>query len=261
MLEQRYHYVYQITNLVTARKYIGKRSSLDSPAVDLGRKYFSSSSDREFILDQKTNPSNYKYEVLMEFNTAADAVTHEVKLHNLYDVGRNPEFYNKVKQTDTSFNASGKITVRDADGNTSQVDTTDPRYTSGELVSVSKGKVITRDNSGNNFLVDKNDPRYIGGELISIKTGKAVVKDRYGNKFHIQTNDPRYLSGEFVGATKGRPMDNHTRTRVSETQTGSGNSQYGTRWIHNPTLMTCSKIKKDAPIPGGWTLGRKMKFG
>ena len=43
-------------------------------------------------------------------------------------------------------------------------------------------------------------------------------------------------------------------------QQGSGNSQYGTRWIYNTALCKSKRIKSTDPIPSGWKLGRKVKF-
>ena len=46
----------------------------------------------------------------------------------------------------------------------------------------------------------------------------------------------------------------------SSRQTGSGNTQYGSRWIHNIDLQQNKKIKKSEPLPEGWIEGRKVKF-
>ena len=40
-------------------------------------------------------------------------------------------------------------------------------------------------------------------------------------------------------------------------QRGSGNSQYGTKWVHNPLTKEAKKIKGDQP--NGWCLGRNSK--
>ena len=45
----------------------------------------------------------------------------------------------------------------------------------------------------------------------------------------------------------------------SRKQSGTGNSQYGTKWITNPITNENLKIKKDTPIPDGWVEGRKIK--
>lgn len=50
------------------------------------------------------------------------------------------------------------------------------------------------------------------------------------------------------------------RNAISKNQTGVGNSQYGTRWIHSLKLKKSIKIKKTEPLPSGWKEGRKLKF-
>lgn len=47
---------------------------------------------------------------------------------------------------------------------------------------------------------------------------------------------------------------------VSENQTGSGNSQWGTKWIHNVALKQSKKIPKGETVPEGWRLGRVINF-
>jgi hypothetical protein len=43
-------------------------------------------------------------------------------------------------------------------------------------------------------------------------------------------------------------------------QKGEGNSQFGTRWIHNPKLKQSKKIRSTDDLPPGWIEGRKIKF-
>lgn len=45
---------------------------------------------------------------------------------------------------------------------------------------------------------------------------------------------------------------------MSMTQSGKGNSQYGTMWICNVELQENKKIKKDNSIPDGWVKGRNV---
>jgi len=47
---------------------------------------------------------------------------------------------------------------------------------------------------------------------------------------------------------------------MSESQKGEGNSQYGTRWIHNVELEESKKIDKNLPLPEGWSEGRIIDF-
>ena len=102
-----YHCVYRITNLLECKHYYGTRSCKIHPSEDLGINYFSSSYDKEFKQDQLDNPQNYKYKVIRIFDTREEAVKLEIKLHARFDVGRNPSFYNKAKQTSTGWDHTG----------------------------------------------------------------------------------------------------------------------------------------------------------
>ena len=106
---QVYHYVYRITNIVKNKHYYGVRSCKILPKLDLGICYFSSSKDREFIKDQKSNPNNYKYKIVAITDTRINAVKLEIYLHNKFNVGLNSHFYNKAKQTATGFDTTGVV--------------------------------------------------------------------------------------------------------------------------------------------------------
>ena len=47
---------------------------------------------------------------------------------------------------------------------------------------------------------------------------------------------------------------------MSIQQTGSGNSQYGSVWIHNKLLKENKKINQTEDIPSGWQMGRVLDF-
>lgn len=80
------------------------------PKKDLGIRYFSSSVDKEFRQDQRDNPDRYEYRVLGLFNSKDELLNHEIELHALYEVGRNKRFYNRAKQTSTSWTTIGTTT-------------------------------------------------------------------------------------------------------------------------------------------------------
>lgn len=98
-----YHYVYRITNTIENKHYYGKRSSKCDPKEDLGKKYFSSSTDEEFILDQKLNPQNYRYKIVQRFEDGKSAILRESKLHHKFNVSNSLKFYNKVKQNPNGY--------------------------------------------------------------------------------------------------------------------------------------------------------------
>jgi hypothetical protein len=83
---------------VSGKFYIGKRKSNIKPHLDLGIKYFSSSSDKDFMLDQKQHQEKFKYEVLSIWNTVLEILNEEIRLHKLYNMcRRNPLSYNITK--------------------------------------------------------------------------------------------------------------------------------------------------------------------
>jgi hypothetical protein len=199
----KYHYVYIITHKETGKKYIGSRSSKLEPIKDIGKKYFSSSSNKDFIKDQKNNPQNYLYEVYGQYPDRITVNEVECELHKQYDVGYNEEYINNATAYTPYFCTAGKITVKDKNGNFFQVNQDDPLFLSGELTHISKGTVTVKDKKGTIFRVNTNDPRYLSGELRQFTKGTTVVKDKDGNMFRVNTNDPRYLSGELTHVTKG----------------------------------------------------------
>jgi hypothetical protein len=102
-----YHYVYRITNLVENKHYYGKRSSKCDPKLDLGVKYFSSSRDKEFLIDQKNNPQNYKYKIVGSFSTNELAFAREIRLHAKFNCAVSEKFYNRANSRTSKFSILG----------------------------------------------------------------------------------------------------------------------------------------------------------
>lgn len=97
--QKKFHYTYEITNVNNGMKYIGSRSCLCLPCFD---PYMSSSKYVKAAIKEDEHAHFVKI-VLQEFPTREEAIEHEILLHNKFDVGKNPVFYNKAKQTSTRF--------------------------------------------------------------------------------------------------------------------------------------------------------------
>lgn len=190
-----HNYVYQITELSTGMKYIGSHGTEKSNALKDLKKYKSSA--KEFKKKQILNPLNYHYEILSYHETRDEATLEESRLHLLYDVKCHNGYYNLSNQTANGFSVNGKTNVKDKFGNILFINCDDPRFLSGELVSINKDKAIVKDSEGTTLQVDKDDPRYLSGELVGIAKGKVNVKDKDGNTMQVDINDHRYLSGEL----------------------------------------------------------------
>jgi uncharacterized cupin superfamily protein len=194
-----YHYLYRITNIIENRHYYGSRTCHKiTPQEDLGIRYFSSSTDKDFIRDQKQNPQNYRYKVIIITKTRKKATALEQKIQQYFDVGKNITFYNKAIQTSKNYCTAGRVTAKNMLGNIMSISKDDPRYLSGELFSIMKGIVTVKDKEGSILHVLLDDPRYKSGELLHILKGTVFVKDKNGSRFSVSINDPRYLSGELV---------------------------------------------------------------
>ena len=101
------HYVYKITNLKPTDErlyYIGVHS--DENQVSLNDGYMGSS---KYLTEaiKETGQDNFKKEILSTWATRKEAVQEEIRLHEIYDVAKNPLFYNRSKQTSTRFDTTG----------------------------------------------------------------------------------------------------------------------------------------------------------
>lgn len=120
-IDDRYYYVYRITNIHKHKFYYGSRVSLISPNLDLGIKYFSSSSDKIFINEQKETPQNYNYKIVKVFDNNADKMLFESYLHMKFDVKNNSFFYNRTNQMMNGFDSTGRVSCIDESGNSQYV--------------------------------------------------------------------------------------------------------------------------------------------
>ncbi len=213
---------------------------------------------------------NFTKEILYVFDNKIDMLNKERELVNENFI-KNENTYNLV--IGGSSGLINRITVKDKDDNKFLIFKNDPRYLSGELVSISKNKVSVKDKDGNSFKVDINDPRYLSGELVHNMVGMLLVKDIFNNKYIVKLNDEKIINGEFVANQKGmvtvRDKNgkcfntsmydpkflngeyihvNKGRKDTLETilkKSGTNNSQYGKIQITNHLLKENKKIKEE----------------
>ena len=112
------------------------------------KKYQTSSKLTCFKECLKLNPLNYHYEILSYHSTRDKATIEEARLHELYNIGLNPLYFNIVKQTITGFSTTGMVTTSDSDGNIFFIHVNDERYKSGELIALSKNRVTVNNGEG-----------------------------------------------------------------------------------------------------------------
>lgn len=290
---KKHYTIYQITNLINEKIYIGLHSTdnLDDGYMGSGLNIH-----RAF---KKYGIENFYKDIIFDFDNPEDMIQKEIELVDRKFVNRK-DTYN-IMLGGQGWNTAGMITVKndkghktsmfpederfvsgeyyhisqgivtvkDKDGNTSSVDVDDPRYLSGELKHITSGLLNVKDTHGNTSMVSVDDPRYLSGELKTWSTGMVVVKDINENTFMIPIDDPRYVSGELISISTGTKHSDETKLKIGSAnsirQSGSGNSQYGKCWIYSEELKESKRVLKtevdqylkDNPL---WKKGRKIKF-
>lgn len=204
-----YHYVYRITNLKLNKHYYGVRTSKIKPDLDLGKKYFSSSKDKNFILDQKNNAMHYKYKIIKIYNNRKRAISTEIKLHNKFNVGKNSNFYNKSKQTSTGW------------------DTTGTSWTMTELGKQNIKNALEKRGG----MHGSNNPRY-GVKLDQITRDKISFSVR--NNGYTDSTETRMKKS--LSAKNRPPVSEETRNKISNIHKG--------KKISNETIQKMINTKK-----------------
>jgi len=220
------HYIYRITNTKINKHYYGVRTSKVKPEIDLGVRYFSSSSNKEFIKDQKDNPTDYKYKIVKCFASRKDAVMLEIKLHNKFNVGMNESFYNKSKQTSTSFDTTGISPTENS-----------KRITSKRCKGIS--------------LSDEHKN----------KISKSLLGHKHSEETLKKLSDS--LKGKTPW-NKGKCMSEDQKKLLSELFTGEKNNRFGTKHSEE-TLKKMRKPKEKVECPhcgksGGISVMKRWHF-
>lgn len=126
------------------------------------------------------------------FYNEQEIVSFALSFSEIFDIVRSPEWANKIPENGLDGASPTQVRVKDKSGKHYRVEKTDPRYLSGELVSVSKGMIQARTPGGTYIKVAVDDPRLQTGELAVFAKGMVSVKDAAGNTRHIAKDDPAY---------------------------------------------------------------------
>lgn len=226
MATKKYHYFYKITNNVNGHFYYGVHNTNNINDGYMG------SGARLNIAYKKYGIENFTKEILKFFNSSKEAFDYEAEIVT----------ENLTKDKNCYNIALG--------GNPTNV-------------GITKGKVTVKDKNNNFYLVAIDDPRYISGELVSVMCGLVHTKDKNGKIYTVSVTDPRYLSGELYPLYTGTRWSDESKEKLKKIfaekqhQKGEKNSQYNTKWIYKNDIT--KKVKKeelDLYLNDGWKLGR-----
>ena len=130
--KQKFFIIYQITNLINGKIYVGAHIT-----YNVNDKYMGSS---KFLKkDMRTlGRQNFKKDILHIFLNKEDMMRKEAEIVDKKFCHRS-DTYNKMIGGINFFTIEGMTCVKDKDGNNFLIYLDDPRYISGELVNVNKG--------------------------------------------------------------------------------------------------------------------------
>lgn len=219
-----FYTIYQITNNVNGKIYIGKHQT-----KDLNDVYMGSGKHLRYAIE-KYGIENFSKEILFIFDNEdemnakeAELVTEEFcfreNTYNLCPGGKGGWGY---------LNSTG---LNRSEWHSQTLDTHMKKMS---LLSLERMKELS------------TDPCFIEKQSENGKRGRLKQKQMGINPF------------------SGKKHTKETKRKIGKTNSikasGEGNSQYGSRWIYSLEEKLSKKIQKDQPIPKGWVEGRKMKF-
>lgn len=262
-MANRKYLVYKITNRFDGKIYVGCHSTLNKDD-----RYMGSGVEIKEAL-KKYGRKSFVKEILFEFDTKEEMLAKEKELVTKEFCMRE-DTYNRIEGGGT-YLTEGMVVVKDKEGNSFLSYKDNPKYLSGEYLSIVTGKVCVFDEYNKLIVVDKNHPDYLTGKYIYINKNKLPVKDKYGNTFQVSKEDNRLLSGELIHTSTGlsgvksflnKTHSEKTKQKMSEKakqRTGDKNSSFGTCWITKENQN--KKIKKEdleVYLLDGWLKGRNF---
>ena len=244
-MNYHYHYNYIITNLNNHIRYIGVRSCNCQPTEDI--KYWSSCKTLKKII-LKEGSRWFRKDIIALWGTRTLAVEHEIRLHNHFEVGINPMFYNRSKQTSTGWDTSGIILTSEnrkniGNGSRGHVVTEETRR---KISKSEKGKKVSKETRKKLSDINKD-------KKLSSDTCKKMSKSRMG--YIVTEKTRRKMSKSKIGANN--PMYN--KNVSDETKNKLSKSSKGRKYINkNGKNKMAFESELNDYLKNGWVLGRYL---
>ena len=229
-------YFYIIQDTRNGKYYAGSKYGRDAnPELLLKVGGYMTTSKTVKNIIQENGIDTFIIRKIRKFDTREKANNYETRFLVKVDARNNKMFYNGHNNDWSLHDNKNKVSVKDSKGKTFQIDISDERYKSGELVGITAGMKVGllvgsnkikhyatndkrwetgelyspnarkshyKDKNGESYFITKEQAKVLN--LTSFSKGFITVKDKEGNSVRISKDDPRYLSGELVGITKGK---------------------------------------------------------
>jgi hypothetical protein len=172
MSQSIYHYTYIITNTTNQMKYIGVRSCSCLPENDDG--YMGSSKILGEAMEE--TPESFTKTIIETFSTRENANADEQRLHEMYDVARNSEFYN-LMNAPLGFCTAGK-TGKDSYWYGKHL----PEETRKKISESEKGKILSTETKRKMSLAQSGENNNMYGKKHSTEIRKKISKSQLGKR-------------------------------------------------------------------------------
>jgi hypothetical protein len=218
-----YFYLYQITNLINGKIYVGvhKTSNLEDGYMGSGK-----------VLNraiEKYGIENFRKDILEFFNTAKEMFAKEKEIVTEEFLLRE-DTYNLKHGGYGGFDYVNKVTDSTAKSKAGKL---------GRAAGLARGTVK------------------IGFTAAETKKGNAAYRKLYDSNEEFRQQVSKYAcqANKLARTPAARAKRKETYKEIKHQQ-GTTNSQYGTMWITNG--IDNKKIKSTDTIPEGWSKGRKV---
>lgn len=232
--ENKKHYlIYQTTNLVNGKIYIGKHTT-----ENIEDQYFGSGKYLRNAIN-KYGLENFQFKILFELQN-------EEEMNLLEKCVVTQEFCDR-KDT-YNINVGG-------DGGWDYVNSKDGPYSRGSkkrseaMIQANKN----RDNEQSHIKANQTRQNW------SEEKQKEVSKNISNGLKILMENDKTFVKRR-AEKLKGRKLSKELRQKLSQLKQGKNNNQFGKVWIINKTLQQCKCVDKSLPLEDGWEYGRCLNF-
>lgn len=231
-----FYTVYQTTNKINGKIYIGKHIT-----KDVNDDYLGSGKTLKKAIE-KYGKENFQKIILFVFDNKEDMTAKEREIVNETFIQETSNY--NIVPGGSGFDKDF-IMVRDESGKHISVSKNHPKYLSGEYQFISKGFVNVTNDEGDYIRLPKNDPRILSGEFRPLLKGKLImkdvngnnviiektanletykgvvsdtilVKDLDGNHVRVSKDDPLYLNGTLIAARKNAKHSEESKAAIKE---------------------------------------------
>ena len=231
--KQKHYLIYQITNLVNGKIYIGKHETFN-----IEDNYFGSGNLVRAAIN-KHGLENFEFKILIDLKSREE-------MNLLEKMVVTEEFCEREDVYNIKVGGEGGWDhVNWKSGCQNHI----KKKKAGQLGGIAGMRSMKKQNTS---------PM----EIFFKRSTKERIERWYSHITAISRQWHQEHSGYFAG--ERNPMYGHvytdeTRQKMSIGQSGSRNSQYGKMWICNDLTKESRSILKTDPIPDGWRKGRICK--